>query len=74
MFNSEPKTKKIKMEESNNVSSYFLDRSPVKRLATSFLEFMSDPINLLPRPEFVDNFYIDVTTTFTILIQFLSFF
>jgi hypothetical protein len=30
------------------------------RMAVNFAEFLSDPISLSPRPEFVDNYHIDV--------------
>lgn len=64
---SEPKTKKLKMEESNDLTSY-LEQYPFqfnfqhKRMATTFIEFLSDPLIYSPRPEYIDNFYIEDDT------------
>lgn len=72
MYFSEPKAKKLKMEESNDfISNSHLQlqsqQSP-RRMATTFHEFMSDPISFTPRPEFIDNFYIDVSLFLEIIL------
>lgn len=63
---SEPKAKKQRMEESNQqtgtaaaVGTHF---HGIKRMALTFAEFLSDPFTFSPRPEFIENFFIDVLT------------
>jgi hypothetical protein len=70
---SEPKAKKQRMEESNQQTGITVasDYHGIKRMATTFTEFLRDPLTYSPRPEFIDNFYTDVVhNLFSILIYF----
>jgi hypothetical protein len=66
MSEKEPSAKKQRMEGSREynqqlgmgVANDF--QGGVKRMAVTFVEFLRDPLLYSPRPEFIDNFYIEV--------------
>lgn len=59
MSDSAPKSKKLKIEGFREYN-FMTNNSINKRMANSFAEFLADPINILPRPEYLDC-YIEVT-------------
>jgi hypothetical protein len=62
MSDSEHQSKKLKVMKGSRELSQManLHQGGTIRMAVNFAEFLSDPISLSPRPEFVDNYHIDV--------------
>jgi hypothetical protein len=60
MSDSEHQTKKLKVMKGSRELSHMPNPQGTIRMAANFAEFLSDPISFSPRPEFVDNYYIDV--------------